>query len=143
MRTVQLKERVPYSASQMFDLVNDIESYPAFLHWCRGARVDERSDGSMVATLDVGIGGLRKRFTTRNALEPPRRIAIELVDGPFRNLHGAWAFEDENETGCAVELALAFEVAHTPLDRVFGLLFEEIARSQVGAFVRRARALYG
>ena len=34
--------QVPYGAEQMFGIVADIESYPAFLPWCVGARVLER-----------------------------------------------------------------------------------------------------
>ena len=32
--------RVPYSAEKMFDLVNEVERYPQFLHWCTGAVVE-------------------------------------------------------------------------------------------------------
>ncbi len=142
MRTVGRTESVPYSAAQMFDLVNDIESYPAFLHWCQDAAV-ERSDATeVVATLDVGLGGIRKQFTTRNTLQRPERISIELVKGPFRSLSGRWDFEDKGSDGCVVGLRLEFEVAHTPLDMMFAALFEEIVRSQVAAFVKRAETRY-
>ena len=127
----------------MFDLVNDIESYPQFLHWCQGSHVDRSSDTEVVATLEVGLGGVHKRFTTRNRLDRPRQMDIELVDGPFRRLHGTWKFEDQVEAGCTVILELDFEVAHTPLDLMFGMLFEEIVRSQVAAFIQRAGTVYG
>ena len=131
-----------HDAAQMFDLVNDIESYPGFLHWCHGAEVERRSDTEVIAALDVGLGGVHKRFTTRNLLERPHRMDIELVEGPFKSLRGTWCFE-EQDAGCIVILTLDFEVAHTPLDMMFGMLFEEIVRSQVAAFVRRAEVLYG
>ena len=143
MRKVRRSERVGYSAGQMFDLVNDIESYPQFLHWCQGARVDRSNETEVVATLEVGLGGVHKRFTTRNALDRPHRMDIELMDGPFRSLHGTWRFEEQTEAGCVVVLELEFEVAHTPLDLMFGMLFEEIVRSQVAAFIQRAGAVYG
>lgn len=132
-----------YGAGQMFDLVNDIESYPEFLPWCRASRVERRAETEIVATLDVGFAGVHKRFTTRNALHRPHRVDIELVDGPFRSLCGAWQFEAHPGPGCEVQLKLDFEVAHTPLDRLFGLFFEDIVRSQVAAFVRRAGSVYG
>ena len=127
----------------MFDLVNDIESYPEFLHWCQGSRIEHSNDQEVIATLDVGLGGVHKRFTTRNALDRPRRMDIELVDGPFRSLRGTWLFEDRSDAGCIVDLELDFEVAHTPLDMMFGMLFEEIVRTQIAAFVRRAETVYG
>ena len=47
MPTVQRNARVSYSAKQMFDLVNDIEKYPEFLHWCTGARIDSRKSNTI------------------------------------------------------------------------------------------------
>ena len=127
----------------MFDLVNDIESSPEFLHWCQASRIERSNDLEVVATLDVGLGGVQKRFTTRNALDRPRQMDIELVDGPFKSLRGTWRFENQAGAGCIVELSLDFEVAHTPLDMMFGMLFEEIVRSQIAAFIQRAETVYG
>ena len=86
---------------------------------------------------------MHRCFTTRNALHRPHRVDIELVDGPFRSLRGTWQFETDSGPGCEVQLELDFEVAHTPLDRLFGLFFEDIVRSQVAAFVQRAGSVYG
>ena len=41
------------------------------------------------------------------------------------------------------KIELAFDVSRTTLDKMFGLLFEEIVRSQVEAFIKRANQLYG
>jgi len=127
----------------MFDLVNDVESYPEFLHWCRGARIESRSEREMVASLDVGIGGIHKSFKTRNTLDRPRSIRLELVSGPFRRLSGEWRFEPLGPDATAVELTLEFEVAPSPFNMVFSLMFEELVRSQMSAFIARAHALYG
>ena len=44
---------VPYKAKSMYNLVNDIESYPDFLPWCGGARVVQRGAKEMVAEIDI------------------------------------------------------------------------------------------
>jgi len=134
---------VPYTAEQMFDLVNDIEAYPEFLHWVRDARVEERGDGYMKATLDIGISGIHKSFTTLNTFDRPHRLDIELVSGPFRHLDGLWEFEDVGDGECHVSVTLSFEVIASPLSMVFSMVFEELVRAQVAAFVQRAEALYG
>jgi ribosome-associated toxin RatA of RatAB toxin-antitoxin module len=127
----------------MFQLVDDIESYPSFLPWCQRASVQVRTDEVVEATLDVGLGGVHKQFATRNRLTPSTRIDIELLKGPFRTLEGAWTFKDLDDGGSEVSLVLDFEVAHSPLNMVFALLFEEVVRSQVAAFIGRAEALHG
>ena len=127
----------------MFDLVNDIESYPRFLHWCSGARIDVRQGNTVEATLDIGVLGLRRSFRTRNTLARPARIQIELVSGPFRRLRGEWRFPALPEGGCEVSLTLQFEVTVSPFGAVFSKVFEELAGAQMKAFTERAAEVYG
>jgi len=127
----------------MFDLVNDVEAYPEFLPWCQAATIDHSSTAKLEATLTVGLGGVSKRFSTRNRLERPQRIDIELVRGPFRRLEGHWQFEEIPGQGCDIAVALDFDVASMPLKVVFERLFEEVVRSQMNAFITRAQAIYG
>ena len=128
---------------QMFDLVDDIESYPEFLPWCQRADIRRRTEDVVEATLDVGLGGVYKQFSTRNRLLRPQLIEIKLLEGPFRSLDGAWHFEDLGESGSNVSLKLDFDMSLSPLNMAFAVLFEEVARSQVNAFTSRAETLYG
>ena len=143
MRTVRRSARVNFSASQMFELVDDVASYPEFLPWCQRATIQLRSDDLVEATLEIGLRGVHKQFSTRNRLTRPERIDIELLKGPFKSLAGAWTFEDREDGACDIGLSLKFEIAHSPLNMLFALVFEEIVRSQVAAFTARAEALYG
>lgn len=143
MPTVQRRAHVPYSAEQMFDLVNDVEAYPRFLHWCRGARVDARHGNTIEATLDIGALGFHQSFRTRNTLHRPERITLDLVSGPFRRLRGEWRFVPVAAGGTDVSLSLAFEVTLSPFGVIFSRIFEELAGAQMRAFVDRAAAKYG
>jgi len=71
MKRITRSAIVEHSAEQMFALVDDIESYPRFLPWCRAAKVDERTEERVQATLSVGMRGLKQTFSTRNELRPP------------------------------------------------------------------------
>jgi len=141
--TVQRSARVPYTAPQMFDLVNDVVSYPQFLHWCTGARIESRHGNVVEATLDIGVLGFHREFRTRNTLTRPERIQIELVSGPFRRLKGEWRFKQLVQAGTEVDLVLSFEVTVTPFGVLFSKVFEELAAAQMTAFVERARNVYG
>lgn len=132
-----------YSAARMFDLVADVQSYPQFLHWCRSASVTRVSDSVMEATLDIGMRGIHKSFRTRNTSDRPHSIRLALVSGPFRHLSGEWRFVEREGGGCRVTVTLDFEVRSSPLNRLFSLVFEELVRAQVNAFLQRADALYG
>ena len=140
--TVKRSARVPYTTEQMFDLVNDVESYPQFLHWCRAARVESIQGNTVEATLEIGVLGFHQSFRTRNTLQRPERIGIDLVSGPFRRLRGEWRFDAvQGETD--ISLTLTFEVTLSPFGVVFAKVFEELAVALMAAFVERAKKVYG
>ena len=127
----------------MFDLVNDVRAYPEFLPWCERASVTYVNDTRAEATLEIGVRGMTHKFATRNQLDRPRRIELELLSGPFRRLSGEWRFEAVEDDGCEVSLELDFEASSIPLKFLFEMLFEELIRSQMAAFVERADIVYG
>jgi ribosome-associated toxin RatA of RatAB toxin-antitoxin module len=123
----------------MYALINDIERYPAFVPWCTAARVLSRTESEVVATLTIKRGPLRAEFTTRNLLEPGKRVLMQFVSGPFRVLEGLWTLTPLGELGCRVELEMRFEFANRVAGTLFEPLFEDTAASLVDAFVKRAR----
>ncbi|MDX1610519.1 MAG: type II toxin-antitoxin system RatA family toxin [Halofilum sp. (in: g-proteobacteria)] len=143
MPRIQRSATVPHSPEAMFDLVNDVESYPKFLPWCRSARVLDQGDGWLRARIDMARGALHHAFTTCNYLERGRRIRVELERGPFRHLEGDWHFEPTADGGCRVSLDLEFEFAGRVLSAMVGPIFNQIASTLVDSFCRRARDLYG
>ena len=64
--------RLPYSAEQMFDLIEQVEQYPQFLPWCTRTQLIERTDEVVSATVEVGFRDLRVRVTTRNDAQESR-----------------------------------------------------------------------
>lgn len=138
MQRVNRTVLVPYPAARMFDLVDDVESYPRFLPWCAGARVLARAGNEKTARIDIDYHGVRAHFTTRNVNTPPERIVITLQDGPFRALHGEWRFAALSADGCRVDFELVYEIATRLLERAIGPVFGHIARTFIDAFVRRA-----
>ena len=134
---------VPYAAPDMFNLVADIERYPRFLPWCRSAMVHDSTPTVVTASLEIARGPFRKSFTTRNRMLDPERIDIELVDGPFSRLDGHWSFDAMAARSCKVGFEVRFEVSNRVIARVLAPLFEEIARTMVDAFSRRAHQVYG
>ncbi len=142
MHRVTKSVLVPYTASQMFALVDDVESYPTFLPWCGGARVIEQSGDHKTARIDIDYHGVRAHFTTDNVNRPPESIVITLKDGPFRHLHGEWKFRALGEHGCRIDFELAYEFATQLLDKVIGPVFGHIATTFIDAFVRRAEIVH-
>lgn len=139
MREVKRSALVAESPARMFELINDVESYPQFVPYCTAARVVSRTAGEVVATLNIKRGPLKTEFTTRNLLEPGSRVLMQLVSGPFRVLEGLWTLTPLGELGCRVELEMRFEFSNRVAGKLFEPMFEDTAASLVDAFVRRAR----
>jgi ribosome-associated toxin RatA of RatAB toxin-antitoxin module len=147
MRVVDRSAMVSYSAAQMYALVDDVEAYPEFLPWCEAAVLKSRTDVELVASLTIGYGPLNSSFTTCNSLQPPESMTMRLQDGPFSQLEGHWQFtplrQGDGNGGCEVGLRVEFEFAGAMQDMLFGSTFENICNEMIGAFIKRADALYG
>jgi ribosome-associated toxin RatA of RatAB toxin-antitoxin module len=140
MREVKRSALINRTPQEVFALINDIESYPQFLPWCTRARVESRSAAEIVATLTVRQGALHGEFTTRNTLEPSRRIYMQLLSGPFRQLEGEWLLTPIEGGGCRVELSMRFAFRNPVSALVFEPKFAATIGSLVDAFVARARS---
>ncbi len=134
---------VEHSAAAVYSLVDDIESYPEFLPWCRDAKVLEREPGRTVATLTVGVRGIRQSFTTENANRPGEGIDLRLVEGPFRSFSAVWRFTPLDEHAARIEFSMEYAFSNRVLAKVLAPLFDRIADTMVTAFSRRADQLHG
>jgi len=132
-----------HSADKMFALVNDIESYPAFMEGCVGAEVHHRDEQRVEATLHLSRAGIRQSFTTRNRIRAPSIIDMELLDGPFERFEGQWRFEALRDDACKVSLKLRFRMKQGLAARAVGKLFDSMATNLVDAVCKRAREVYG
>ncbi len=133
---------VPYSAAKMYELVNEVESYPEFIPWCCASSDEQKSELDKRATLVFARGVLKTSFTTKNTLTPNKRIEMQLVDGPFRHLRGVWEFSNIGNSGSRVKLELDYELSNRVFKMALEAFFNQIANRLVTAFVRRAEEVY-
>ena len=143
MRKVNRSAIVPYSAREMFVLVDDVEAYPEFLPWCNQAEIHNRTEDSVEATLELHKGSVSNKFTTRNTRKEFEEIGLALVGGPFRHLAGGWRFKELGDDGCKVLLELDFEFESRLVDMMFGSFFADICNSLVDASTKRSEAVFG
>lgn len=134
---------VNFSAPQMFELVNDIESYPQFMQGCVAARILEADENQLIGELTLAKAGLRLTFTTRNVLVYGQEMRMELVKGAFRSFSATWRFKTLTEQACKVSLEMEFEFASGLMDFAMEKLFAASANNLVDALVKRAQHVYG
>jgi coenzyme Q-binding protein COQ10 len=143
------KRRVQHSASEMFELVADVERYPEFVPLCSALKIRSRTpnpDGTEIVVCDMTVSFklIREGFTSKVTLDRPnRKILVEYLRGPFSNLENRWSFEPKSETACDVGFFLAYEFKSRMLAMLMGTMFDTAFQRFAAAFEKRADAVYG
>lgn len=133
---------VSYTAEQMYDLVNEVESYPVFLPWCSSVSIHQNETHYMKATVSLAVGSVKQSFTTENTLQPGRRIEVRLLNGPFKKLQGHWSFEPAGENHSKVSFQMNFEYRNMLVKLALHKVFQRIGDTMVSSFVERAKQIY-
>ena len=142
MTVVSKSALVRFPAHLMYELVEDVESYPQFLPWCSSSRILRRSGDVVDAELEISKAGFHKSFATRNTLLAPEQIRISLLEGPFSHLEGVWSFTPLRQDASKISLELEFEMLGKLTNLAFGTLFNQICNTMVDAFSERAKSVY-
>lgn len=142
MITISRSALLPYQSRRLFDLVNDVESYPEYMDGCVGAEVLLRQEDMLEARLDLARGGISQSFSTRNRLLGTQAITLELIDGPFDHFEGRWGFHALGDTACKISLDLEFRVNSALVGLAASRLLERVTDNLVDALGRRARVVY-
>jgi len=143
MPVINKSALVPYTAQEMYRLVDDINAYPDFLPWCGDAKVLERDEDEVKASILLSRSGLKKSFTTLNRLQSGKMIEMRLVEGPFSHLQGFWRFERLSDDASKIMFDIEFEFSSKLLAMTVGPVFSQITNTIVDAFTKRAIEIYG
>lgn len=134
---------VPYTADQMYDLVNDINAYSTFIPLCVASEVHEELDHTLRATIKIAKGKVGFEFTTINTMEKGRSIAMTLDSGPFKDLKGVWQFTPLGAQESMIYLHFDFEFSNKLLAVALNGLFKQLCDSMVESFRKQAAIRYG
>lgn len=140
--------RVKHSATDMFDLVANVEAYPGFVPLCESLVVHSRREDEgrevLVATMTVAYKFIRESFTTKVVLERAAlTISAEYLDGPFRYLENVWRFEPDGADKSTIHFTIDYEFRSRALGMVMGAVFDRAFRKFAEAFEARADTVYG
>jgi len=142
MTLIDRSALLPFSASQLFELVSDVESYPQFMDGCVGVSVLRREVNLVEARLDLARGGISQSFSTRNRMVAAQEITLELIEGPFEHFGGRWQFRALGDAACKLSLNLEFTFRNLLFGMAASQLFDKVANNLVDAVSRRATELY-
>ena len=143
------KRRVKHSASEMFDLVADVERYPEFVPLCNSLKIRQRTpnpDGTEIVVCDMTVSFklIREAFTSEVTLDRPNlKILVKYLRGPFSNMENRWTFEPKSDHACDVGFYISYEFRSRMLAILMGTMFETAFQRFAAAFEKRADVVYG
>lgn len=143
MPKIHEQATLDYSPKEVFDLINDIESYPLFVAHCKKATILSVAHYEVIAELVLSKGGIEKKLVTRNVLYPLEKVTIDLMHGPLEGLQGQWTLAPNMNNSTTVTLDLDFTLSGSLLDHAFALVVKNMAENLLVEFKDRAKVLYG
>ncbi len=131
----------------MFDLVADVDRYPAFLPWCVALRIIKQDivDGQGVLTADMVVAYkvFREKFRSKVTLDRTNyTIETSYLDGPFKSLENHWRFMDQPDGGSLIDFEITFEFKNVLLQAAAQAIFDKAFSRMSEAFVTRADEIY-
>src|SRR5438105_113905 len=106
MTLIKYEDKAACPPIQLFRLINAVEQYPKFLSWCKEARVNNRNQSTIQATVFINKYGIQFNCPFVYTLLSKNEINVGLPsEGPFYKVSGAWRFQSyDNETKFSFEL---------------------------------------
>lgn len=132
----------PYTPAQMYALVSDVANYKSYLPWCPSSEILKTDGNKIIGRVDISYLKVKAHFTTENINTQNERIDMNLVDGPFKQLHGHWKFIPLGENGCKIEFKLDYKFSNIIIEKLIGAVFELVIKSIVDSFVKKAHEIY-
>lgn len=140
MRELRRSAIVSCTPEAAWAVVSDVPAYPDFVPGCDSAELLRYEGDASVVRVGVRRGALRAHFTTRNRHQPPHRLEMQLVEGPFKSLAGEWTIRPLGAAGSQIELRLQYQFSNPFKGALLEPLLVSTADQMVKAFVRRLQA---
>lgn len=149
MPSIIKTQRCYITPKNAFIVVKDFKSYPEFLPWCSGARLQSSTmldDATevFIADLIIKYKIFTENFTTRvTCNNHTYHIDIDYIKGPFKHLKSYWRFNavPDTVTQTDIEFMIDFTMKFSPLQKVMEIFFEEAMKKMISAFDARFKTI--
>lgn len=147
MPAYKITKCIRHRWDDLFHLVLDVQSYPAFVPHCRSVRLlSWEASGSrttIVSRMNVGFSALQVGYANRTIGNfQTRRIDVEAREGPLRYLRVVWTFSPRADNCTEVELSVNYELNNSLLAAIARGAFRSMSDDIIDAFERRADRLF-
>ena len=145
MPKASVKRLIDNKKDKLIEFVLDIEKYPEFVPFCKGAKVYERKQKGdliiIVADLTIGKGPFIDTYKSDVKFnKKDDTVFVTNIDGPLNYLENNWKFEEQGDL-TEVTFDVDFEIKNSFLNILMTKSFQFGLEKIADAFQKRAESL--
>ena len=129
-----------HKASELYNIVLDIERYPDYIPWCSNIEILNRQKNQMKADMIVNYKFFPSQKFTSNVFFNNKKLLIktEYVNGQLKDLDTTWEFKDIKNNKSKVLFSVGFEFQNMIHQKLAEFFFPLIENKMVNSFIKRA-----
>lgn len=129
MPLVEVAEVISAPVHRVWELVNDIESYPRLMEHVRSARIVERGPNYRVSAWEVNLKGCIMRWVEREETDSATcRIEYRQIEGEMAVFEGYWQLERLTDDTTRATLSVQFDIGIPLLSQMLNPVAERAIR---------------
>ena len=131
---------INHSASNLYDIVLDIEKYPHFIPWCKEIIIKSKSKNKIYADMIVNYNLFSPKKFTSHVLYDSKKLIIKTkyIDGPLKNLNTKWTFIEIESKKTKINFYISFEFKKFLHQKLAEFFFNLIENTMIDSFKKRA-----
>lgn len=145
MPKLKFSRTVPFSPTQMIDLVSDLNTYPDFVPNCSDMELSAEEGEPLTsceARMHVSFGPVNQNYISNVTIDRrTNTVSANSYDNPFSHLFSEWKFT-ENGQDTRINFDIDFEFSNRLIAAVAEPAFANIQGEILDAFIAEARRRY-
>jgi ribosome-associated toxin RatA of RatAB toxin-antitoxin module len=126
---VEVTEVTPLPVELVWNVINDVESYPRLMEHVRSLTVLERGPDFRVVAWEVDLKGCTMRWVEREEIDPERyRIEYRQIKGDLAVFEGYWQLQRLPNQTCQTMLSVRFDIGIPMLSEMLNPVAERTIR---------------
>jgi len=129
MPKIQVSVKIKKRPEQVFKIIKDMESFPAFIRDVKSVKIIKRTDDSLVAAWETDVDGAPVNWKEEVVFDEKNfQAKFNLLEGSYKAYNGRWMVEGHHNDSAKLTLEANFDWGIPILELYVGKALEEKAR---------------
>ena len=134
---------IDHNATDLFNIVLDIEKYPEFIPWCSKIQIINKKKNEIKAEMIVKYKLFPSQIFKSDVFFNNKNLIIKTkyVDGPLKDLESTWKFISLKKNKTKIIFKVEFEFKRYIHQKLAEFFFPLIENKMIDSFVKRAHQI--